>query len=54
MRPEGGEVVVDANKALVHRFYDEVWNKVVEIRNHRNDLGLMHQLGAPVLAGSSR
>ncbi len=28
--------------------------KVVEIWNHRDDLGLMQQLGAPIFAGSSR
>jgi predicted ester cyclase len=28
--------------------------KVVEIWNHRDDLGLMQQLGAPIHAGSSR
>jgi len=27
--------------------------KVVEIWNHRDDLGLREQLGAPVLAGAS-
>lgn len=28
--------------------------KVVELWNHRDDLGLMQQLGAPIYAGSSR
>lgn len=28
--------------------------KVVEIWNHRDDLGVMQQLGAPIYAGSSR
>jgi predicted ester cyclase len=28
--------------------------KVVEIWNHRDDLGLMEQLGAPVYAGYSK
>lgn len=28
--------------------------KVVEIWNHRDDLGMMQQLGAPIYAGSSR
>jgi predicted ester cyclase len=27
--------------------------KVVELWNHRDDLGLMQQLGAPVYAGAS-
>jgi steroid delta-isomerase-like uncharacterized protein len=28
--------------------------KIIEIWNHRDDLGLMQQLGAPIFAGSSR
>jgi len=28
--------------------------KVVELWNHRDDLGLMQQLDAPIYAGSSR
>ena len=34
----------------IFRFADE---KVVEIWNHRDDLGLMTQVGAPVFAGSA-
>ena len=34
----------------VFRFHD---GKVVEIWNHRDDLGLMQQLGAPVYAGAA-
>jgi predicted ester cyclase len=28
--------------------------KVVELWNHRDDLGMMQQLGAPIFAGSSK
>ncbi len=31
-----------------------VQGKVVELWNHRDDLGVMQQLGAPIYAGSSR
>ena len=34
----------------VFRFSD---GRVVEIWNHRDDLGLMQQLGAPVYAGAA-
>jgi predicted ester cyclase len=33
----------------IFRFAD---GKVVEVWNHRDDLGLMRQLGAPVYAGA--
>lgn len=35
----------------IFRFAD---GKVVEIWNHRDDLGMMQQLGAPIYAGSSK
>jgi steroid delta-isomerase-like uncharacterized protein len=35
----------------IFRFGDE--GKVVEIWNHRDDLGLMEQIGAPVFAGAA-
>ncbi len=48
----------EQNKALIRYFYEEVWiirianGKVVEIWNHRDDLGVMQQLGAPIYAGA--
>jgi len=41
-------VTVEENKALVRRFYDEVWAR----GNLDDDLGLLEQLGAPVHAGA--
>jgi hypothetical protein len=47
---------VAENKALVLRFYDEVWDKGnVDVAGEafRDDLGLTLQLGAEVFAGAA-
>ena len=45
-----GSCRTGANRGSVFRFGDD--GKVIEIWNHRDDLGLMEQLGAPIFAGA--